>query len=528
MIEALFSLNMKLGGFMKKLTIIALIAVMLGSFSMAKPAQAVTLLGGLDFSPAQVNFPNTIVGETSAEEGLRATHNGIIPLVIFIFRVFLVDNTHFRITSNGCNGAFLFTSQHCDLNLVFTPAARRFYISHLTYVSTSFQVIDFVRVTGKGVVPRARVRPSTVDFGNQTIGTTSPVTHVRVRSVGTGPLTVSALDITSGASVFTIDSTDCFDGPIPPRDFCSVNLTFSPDAVQDFTGELDVVSNAQNGTQVVDMTGAGTPVPNPAITLSTNLVDFEDTQLGMTSDSTVVTVTSSGNVDVNITDILTDNATAFPLAGTCITGLPLTLTPGSTCDLDITFAPDMLGLNTSNITFLSDATDEPDLATEGNGFDPGGAEFGLSSTLIDFGQLLVGVEEEADEPVIVSNNGTAPLRFTFEFGGEDFGSFGMHSDCPTSDTDPALQPGETCEIIFLFLPQTFGELTAGFIITDSIGGSQNVALRGEGIGGDISGAGGTCGLQPTATPHSTWLWLAMLGVLGLSAVNYRRRVQHKS
>lgn len=124
-------------------------------------------------------------------------------------------------------------------------------------------------------VPEIAPSPSTLDFGAQTVGTTTQPSDLTLTNSGDAPLSVSSLAVSgTHASEFAIDTDTCSAGSIAPESSCVVRVKFTPSATGARTGSLRVSSNTKTGTIDVPLQGQGgqttpgdpTPTPTPTAT----------------------------------------------------------------------------------------------------------------------------------------------------------------------------------------------------------------------------------------------------------------------
>ena len=141
--------------------------------------------------------------------------------------------------------------------------------------------------------PEIAVDPSSLDFGDVFVGATD-VLPLSIINTGNGPLEVE--DLITDNPVFTVQPDSAF--TVPLGDTTTVNVAFSPEAVQSYSGTLNIVSNALNeGTIEVPLTGEGLPAPVIAVepdSLSETL------QMGAMETRTL-TFTNNGGSDLEIT-----------------------------------------------------------------------------------------------------------------------------------------------------------------------------------------------------------------------------------
>lgn len=107
--------------------------------------------------------------------------------------------------------------------------------------------------------------PKSLQFGDVAVGGSSMLT-TRLRNESSDPITIYS--VTSSHPAFTHDF-DPADSVLLPGDSLEIHVSFAPDSVGTFTGELMIVSNAPvNDTLSVALSGVGGLVPAPVTNLT--------------------------------------------------------------------------------------------------------------------------------------------------------------------------------------------------------------------------------------------------------------------
>lgn len=100
-----------------------------------------------------------------------------------------------------------------------------------------------------------------MSFGNVTVGSTATAT-LTIGNTGTGELAITSVSYPTG---FTGAFTS---GTIPANGSQAVTVTFSPIAVQGYSGNITVTGNQASGTNTIAASGTGVAVSVPTFTLS--------------------------------------------------------------------------------------------------------------------------------------------------------------------------------------------------------------------------------------------------------------------
>jgi hypothetical protein len=193
------------------------------------------------------------------------------------------------------------------------------------------------------------VAPSSLAFGNVTVGTSATQT-VTLSNSSSAAVTISSL--AASGTGFTRGAM-----PMPmslsPGQSANVSVTFTPPATGSDSGNLQISSNATNGSVAVPLAGTGTTAPptQGTLTVSPSSLAFGSVTIGTSSQQTV-NVSNSSTVAVIISGVTASGA-GFSQSGMT---LPLTLSPGQSGTITVTFAPQTSGSASGTLNVASNAT----------------------------------------------------------------------------------------------------------------------------------------------------------------------------
>ncbi len=201
------------------------------------------------------------------------------------------------------------------------------------------------------------------------------------------------------------------------------------------------------------------------ICTSSDAIDFGNRQVGSIASGNVI-VTNCGDQTWSFVDVTVHPSTgpAFHVNTSCAKGL--SLAPGDSCNVGVTFAPQIPG-QTSGGLQLRSMTTTPDelLAFYGRGIDAqaGTAELVFSPAIAAFPPQSVGTRSVTAMDLELHNQGPAALTLTaIVLNGPAAHDFvGFDSGCQVGLVIPA---GQGCHMIFYFQPQGAGLRLANLVI----------------------------------------------------------------
>ena len=309
------------------------------------------------------------------------------------------------------------------------------------------------------------VFPSSLDFGEQPVGTTSAPQNVRVRNTGTEDLFIGEL---TPAAPFAVSPTGPF--ALPPGSFQEISVTFRPTTAGDIESPLSFSSNDPTNPRVtIFLTGRGL---KPAVTVSPSLLDFGEQQVG-TTRPLVVTVKNTGNEPLLISSVTTSGA-VFSVTPR----ETFTLAANETRTLSVTFSPTAEGAFTGTLTLTTNDPDRPtvSISLAGTATKP---DLEITPTRLVFGASNVSVSAPHQE-VRFHNPSATELRVSsVSFSGTAALDFSVP---PPSSFPVTVSPGATVTLPLRFTPQAVGarQAQATFTLDGTAQGTAAVELVGQG------------------------------------------------
>jgi len=420
-------------------------------------------------SASSLNFGNTLVG-SAASQAITLTNTGTGNVTIS-----QVTASGVGFSVAGFSGAVtLAAGQSLPLKASFGPAATGASAGSISVVSTATNSPATIPLSGTGVQPQISVTPSSVSFGNLTVGATGTQT-LTIRNPGT-----ASLNVTQASLVGTGFTSSGLTLPlsIPPAGSSVFNIGFAPTSAGTFSGSITFVSNAPNSSLVVPLAGAGVST-TLQLSASPASLSFGSLATG-TSATQSVTISNTGNSSVSVSKISASGA-GYSASG--IT-LPLSLAAGQSTSFSVTFVPTSTGGLSGSVTVASNAANSPaTISLSGTGVQP---QITVTPSTVSFGNVTVGVTNT--QTLTIRNAGTATLSVSqASLAGTGFTSSGLA--LPLS-----VPAGGSSTFNVAFAPASAGAFSASITFISNTANSPLVV--------PLSGTGMANVLQLSASPTS--------------------------
>ena len=493
---------------------IVLLCYFLGGISFS--AQAIT---AIELTPAKLNF--TKAGE---EKTAMLTNIGDIEEEIISIELTGDNQGDFKFTTdpqgdadtltaplkNNCGGT-LAGGKNCEITITFDPKATGESQATLEVVTSEDPTplkIELTNTTGTDTPtpttadePAVDLKPTTIDFGNQVVKTTSKEKTVTLSNTGKADLQIKGIKLTGDNSkdfaVTTAPDKNC-GGSLAPKAKCQITITFTPAATGDKKATVEVTSNAKSNPDKVELMGTGieTTQTESAVDLKPNTVDFGNQAVKTTSKGKVVTLTNTGKADLQIKGVklTSDNSKDFAVTTDPEKNCGGTLAPKAKCQITITFTPATAGDKKATVEVTSNAKSSPDkveLTGTGTEATKPAVTATLTPATLDFKKQPVKTPS-AEKTVTLKNTGKTDLpKLSINLTGDK--DYAQTNDC--GDT---LAAGKTCQIKVILTPKTAGDKTATLEAKSDKTSLDKVELTG--MGDDGSSPTTNTELKVTANP----------------------------
>ena len=452
--------------------------------SVATQAQNISV------SPKLIAFPNQALNTTSAAYPVTLLNNQAGTLTISSIQT----SAPFAQTNN-C-GTTLAPNAQCTILVTFTPTVKQYYLSTLIITDSASNSPQTVSLTGNGIVA-VTFAPAAINFPNQAINTTSNAIAVTVTNNQSVALNFSNISVPAPFA-----QTNNCGLSLAAGTTCTVSVTFSPTAIQNYSATLAIANDGPNAPQSVPVTGYGTAPVN----YTPKQISFPDQ--GIYSTSTAVPITFTNNEPTPLTLGI---QTAAPFAQTNTCGL--SLAAGATCTISVTFTPTVVQYYSGALT-ISGAPGSPiSIPVVGNGIIP--VSFTPKVGGLYFSHQIANTPS-VPQAVTITNDQRSPLTFTSM---SSSAAFPFTTNCGNGLGGGTLAPGATCAVQISFDPPAAAAYSANLLVYENAYGSPiTIPLQGTGIIGTPGNMVTVKPPTPCILPLGTEQFSANVTGLGSSAV----------
>ena len=363
------------------------------------------------------------------------------------------------------------------LNAISNDKGGMSFLGTPPYTVTSLQAGDIAAYIANPAAgtpsPAATLSTATLSFGNQVVQTSSGTMSANLTNTGSANLVLSTITLGgTNPMEFTRGGTCAPAISLAPAASCSVDVTFKPTALGTRSAAITIGHNATPNTSVLSLTGNGTAAPTPAVGLSATTLDFGSQTVGMSSAIKSVSISNTGTANLVLSTIMTTGTNAADFAASKCSGS--TLTPGTSCAVDVTFTPAALNARTATLSIVSNAGGSPHgVALSGNGVAAPAPAITLSPATLAFGNQTVGTTS-AQKTISLKNSGNAALGISsIVTAGSGFAS--------THNCAASLAALASCTIYVTYAPGSAVASTGAVTVTSNAAGSPHaVGLSGTG------------------------------------------------
>jgi len=203
----------------------------------------------------------------------------------------------------------------------------------------------FVVKIGAGSSPTVSLSPTTLEYPPQPFGSTSQAQQVQLRNMSDLPLSIASVSVTGDFA----ETNNCGTS-LPPAGNCTVSVTFTPTALGNRTGSIQISDTAAGSPHLVGLNGSAF---GAVVALTPSSLAFPSSPVGVSSAAQTVTLANQGNYSLDMANAQTTGD--FAQTNNC----PGVLTTGSSCTFNIIFTATAAGNRTGTLVINDSGSGSP-------------------------------------------------------------------------------------------------------------------------------------------------------------------------
>jgi hypothetical protein len=361
------------------LVIVLALATLLGcqGVSTSKSNSQVTqnpLSGALSATPASISFGNVQNG-TSQTQSDTLSNTGGASLTI----------TQANVTGTGFSTTgltlplTLAPGQSTTFSVVFSPQSAGSVSGNLALTNNGASSPLNIALSATAVAAGSlTANPTSFSFGNVQVGTNQTQTET-LKNTGGENITITQASAAGEGFSFTGLSLPL---TLAPNQSTTFGVVFAPTSAGASNGGLSI--NISGSSTSVDIALSGTGLAPATLTATPASMTFANVQVGQNQTQTE-TVKNTGGMNGTISQASV-TGTGFSISGL---STPVTLTPGQSVSLSVTFTPQSSGNFSGGVSIASNASN-PTVSVTLSGSAISQSQGTLSVSPVNAGSVVVG------------------------------------------------------------------------------------------------------------------------------------------
>lgn len=419
----------------------------------------------LEITPVSETFADQQITTSSTPKVFTVTNTGGVASGPILSALGGTKPAQFTKSADACNGTTLAAGASCDIEVAFSPST----ISETDNERASLDIsaapggAASAAIDGYAIPPVVlKWTPDTWPFPDTAVGASSTPKQFTLTNNGvanSGPIDTSIL-AANFENDFTISNDNCNTQSLAPGASCTVDVSFTPQSLDDqltprIRAEATDWLMPSFSAAYADAFFEANAVAPALLTMTPADYDFGNVLEGSQSDARRVTITNTGGQDAQITSLFFSGPDGIQFSISSDTNCFITLAGGSSCYVDVRFAPSSGSAPasfTASLGLNATAGGSPSMTLAGNSV---ATAANLTITPPNFSSSLnLGPNGQTSAKVTITNTGQA------DTGPVTYGSVVNSSDQPLTSgisnaVEPGFQPcgpviagGETCQKTF--------------------------------------------------------------------------------
>jgi len=221
-----------------------------GANSPQTAALTGTGLAAVSLSSSSISFGSVFVGSKATANPVTLTNNQSVPLTnisITIIGSAAYSQVNTCGTSIPANGT-------CTITVSLAPTTTGAQTGTVNIADSASNSPQTISLTGSGMLPLG-LSPASLNFGNQTVGTTSAGKNINITNHEKVTVTFNSVTITGNDPSDFSQNNNCTS--LAPNAVCTVTVTFTPQVKGSRTASLTISDTATNSPQTAKLSGTG-------------------------------------------------------------------------------------------------------------------------------------------------------------------------------------------------------------------------------------------------------------------------------
>ncbi|MDH7515224.1 MAG: choice-of-anchor D domain-containing protein [Bacteroidota bacterium] len=275
----------------------------------------------------------------------------------------------------------------------------------------------------------------------------------RITNPGVQPVTISAIEVVKGSTVFSVQPSVSLPATIPPGGFVSFEVVFMPDGRGPFQASIRLTSTPCNTTAVLTLTGRG---DTEGLSVDRGSIDYALDPCSFSALCDTVYLGNQGSEAVTVLGLsISQTVPVFTISSSPAT--PFTIDAGKERGIVVCADPSYFGSYAALLEILSNDPMYPRLTVSLRS-NRDSSNIAVSVTAIDFGRLT-HCSTSFSSNITVTNTGQLPEIVSTALAN---GSNGFTS---TGGTGITLLPGRSFSFSVNFDHPAFGVFTDTLVVS---------------------------------------------------------------
>jgi len=214
------------------------------------PITGVGMPPRLTFSPTSLAFPTQVIYTTSKAESVKLTNSGL-----GILKITKIAASGPFAQTHTC-GSTIKPGGSCTMTVSFKPTTIGILTGSVSVTDNAPASPQQLRLKGTGTY--VQLTPTSLNIGNQPVGTKSLAKTITLSNKGAVAVTMTGISVT-GTNASDFAQTHTCGTTVTSGASCFIKVTFTPSATGTRTAQLAISDNGGGSPQKASLSGTGTP-----------------------------------------------------------------------------------------------------------------------------------------------------------------------------------------------------------------------------------------------------------------------------